>query len=90
MKGFSAEGILARRDGGAGWYEAGSVVRLHRQTGSDCSKRGLRMAEAFVVESNAEILRCVSRRVRSEANAKEKASAHFAQDDNVSYLAYAS
>jgi hypothetical protein len=31
---------------------------------------------------NAEILRCVSRRGRSEANAKEKASAHFAQDDS--------
>src|SRR5579871_4825838 len=29
----------------------------------------------------AEILRCVSRRVRSEANARENASAHFAQDD---------
>jgi hypothetical protein len=31
---------------------------------------------------NAEILRCVSRRVRTEANAKEKASAHFAQDNS--------
>jgi hypothetical protein len=34
-----------------------------------------------VLVFNAEILRCVSRRVRSEANAGEKASAHFAQDD---------
>jgi hypothetical protein len=33
----------------------------------------------------AEILRCVSRRIRSEANAREKASAHFAQDDNLGY-----
>jgi hypothetical protein len=34
-------------------------------------------------EVTAEILRCVSLRVRSEANAEEKASAHFAQDDSL-------
>ena len=36
MKGeFDAEGILARRDDRAGWYEAGSVERLHSGKASD-------------------------------------------------------
>jgi hypothetical protein len=35
----------------------------------------------IVYEVNAEILRCVSQAFRLEANAKEKASAHFAQNE---------